>query len=95
MLGQERNGWSEKRLQAHVTEICGRYGKVRHVKVYIDRHGRTLRPLALVYMESPEDTRKVAGALGANTVGPCVLISLRPENPVLAGPLPGTESLAS
>jgi len=69
---------SEKELESTIANQCASFGTVKKVSLHLCRNSPLARPFALVSMETPEQTAKVASAFGRRALGGSAIIFLRP-----------------
>ena len=74
MLRIETAGLSNEELQEIVAEHCALFGTVKKVTVCTARPDSSVRPFALVYMQTLEEARRLGAAFNRGSIGLVVVI---------------------
>jgi len=77
MLSVDLSRLSEKELESVVASQCSSFGTVRKVSLHLCRNTPLARPFALVSMDTPDETERVASAFGQRPLGNSTIIFLR------------------
>ena len=68
---------SEKEVEKAVISRCSSYGTVKNVSLHLCRGSPLARPFAMVSMETPDETERVASAFGQRAIGSSTIVFLR------------------
>ena len=74
MLRIETAGLSNEELEEIVAEHCALFGTVKKVTVCTARSGSSVRPFALVYMQTLDEARRLGAAFNRGSIGLVVVI---------------------
>jgi hypothetical protein len=74
MLRIDTAGLSSQDLEEIVAEHCSLFGTVKKVTVCTARPGSSVRPFALVYMQTLDEARRLAAAFSRGSIGLVVVI---------------------
>jgi hypothetical protein len=76
MLRIDATRLSVEDLEEIVADHCALFGTVKKVTVCAARPGSSVRPFALVYMQTLDEARRLAAAFNRGSIGLVVIIPL-------------------